>query len=96
MNKILDARKTDGMINDKAEHRKLKSKYLKSSWPTRSKQIHPTKCWKNQELKESGALKGKVSSGPKLCKTGILSKKLLASGAQLVPGELRSSPFTFC
>jgi len=46
----LEARKTDGVIDDKAEHSKLKSKDLKSSWPNSSKQTYSTESWKKSGI----------------------------------------------
>lgn len=72
-----------------AEHRKLKSKYLRSSRSRRSKQMDSTESGKDQEIKTPGVLKGGVSSRAKTCRTGIKSKRLLATQAQLFPVDLR-------
>lgn len=74
---------------DITENRKLKSKYLRSSRSRRSKQMDSAESGKDQEIKTPSVLKGRVSSRAKTCRTGITSKRLLATQAQLFPVDLR-------
>lgn len=47
------------------------------------------RIWKRLEIKTPGVLKGGVSTRVKTCRTGITSKRLLATQAQLFPVDLR-------
>lgn len=54
-----------------------------------SKHIYSAESGRNQEMKTSDAVKGGMCSGAKICKTGILGKKLLAG---IFPVQLRDIP----
>lgn len=73
--------------DDVAEHRKLKSKYLRNSRSRRSQQMDSAESGKDQEIKTPGVLKGGVSSRAKTCRTGIMSKAVSDTSSALSCGS---------